>query len=333
MRFKSLAVAVVTAAALSGTAFAADLGVAKAPIAPPTPPAALGFDYAFGIGVMSDYVFRGVSQSDRKPSATGYAELQYKINPNIQLYARGQMWKVNQPSNPFAEVDLIPGMRLTFGDFAVDFGAQYYLYPSNKDRYWSDSATNTFLNPSFATLPAGARCPFPGGFCATTAKDPSYWELFVKPSYNITPELNVGATAYYAPNWLNYNTKALYTSATAKYTFGETGFAISGEWGYMNLHSLKGGTAYNPFFAAPVKLPKYTTWNVGGSYTWNQFTLDLRYHGSTLNKNGCYLASADPSGNAPGQTPSLRSNWCGHRFAASLNIDLVGSKDVGFLPK
>lgn len=331
MTFKSLAVA-IAATAFAGAAFAADLGPAAVK-APPPPPPALGFDYAFGIGLMSDNVYRGISQSAGQMSATGYAEAQYKINPMIQLYGRVQGWKVHQPTNPFAEIDLIPGVRFTFGDLTLDVGAQYYLYPNNKERFWSDSATNTFMNPTFATLPPGARCPTPGGFCATTARDPSYWEVFVKPSYNITSQLNVGGMVYYAPNWLNYNTKALYTSLTAKYTFGETGFAISGEWGYMNLHSLKGGTEFNPIFATPVKLPKYTTWNVGASYTWNQVTLDLRYFGSTLNKNGCYLASADPAGNVPGTVPTLRSNWCGHRFAASLNIDFVGSKDVGVLPK
>ncbi|MDF2119095.1 hypothetical protein PY365_26345 [Roseiarcaceae bacterium H3SJ34-1] len=325
MKFKSLALALAAATALSGAARAADL--AAAPAAAPAPAPVLGFDYAFGMALMSDYVFRGVSQSDRKPSATAYGELRYNATPDVQFYAKTQVWKVNQPQAPAAEVDLLGGVRLTFGDFSADIGGIYYLYPDNKNQYWTNGAT-TFLNPDFITLPGGARCPI-GPFCATTPKDSSYFEAYVMPSYNITSALNVGANFYYSNNWLNFGFDSLYSSAKAKYTFGETGFSVSGELGYMKLGSLKAGTELNagPF---PFKIPSYTTWNIGASYAWNQVTLDLRYSGATLSKNACYLVSADPSGNRPFQAPSAQSNWCGNRFMATLSVDFVGSKDVTF---
>lgn len=320
MKLKSFALALAAATALSGAARAADL--AAAPVAAPAPAPVLGFDYAFGAALMTDYVFRGVSQSKGRPSATGYGELRYNATPDVQLYAKAQVWKVNQPQNPAAEVDLLGGVRLTFGDFAADIGGIYYWYPNNNRQYFTNGAT-TLVNP---ILPLAAMCPI-GPFCATTPKDSSYFEAFVMPSYNVTPLLNVGANFYYSNNWLNFGIDSMYSSAKAKYTFGETGFAISGELGYMSLGSLKPFTLLNagPF---PFKVPSYTTWNVGASYTWNQVTLDLRYSGATLNKNSCYLVSADPSGNVPGTAPTASSGWCGNRFMATLSVDFVGSKDI-----
>ena len=329
MKFNSLALA-FAATTLSGAALAADLAVAPPPA--PAPPPVLGFDYAFGAAVQSDNVFRGISASDQRPSVNGYGELRYNINSDVQLYARAQAYKVNQPQNPLAEVDLLGGARVTFKDLTIDAGGLYYFYPNNRNQYFTDGTTS-FVNPSFLTLPPGARCPFPGGFCATTPRDSSYFEAFIKPSLNVTPSLNLGANFFYSPNWLRFGFRSLYSSATAKYTFGETGFSVSGEYGYLSLGSLRPGTILNPFGARPFRYSPYTTWNVGVSYAWDVFTLDVRYAGSTLNKNSCYVIGADPSGNRQGVTPTGISNWCGNRVYATLAVDFVGSKDIGVLKK
>ena len=56
------AVAALTLSA--GGALAADLPVKAVPVVAPPPPA---WDIAFGAAIASDYRFRGISQSDRKP--------------------------------------------------------------------------------------------------------------------------------------------------------------------------------------------------------------------------------------------------------------------------
>ena len=63
----SLAAVALTAS----SAFAADL-VTKAPKKSPEPTSC--FDVAFGGGLQSDYNFRGISQSDKGPSAYAYIE-------------------------------------------------------------------------------------------------------------------------------------------------------------------------------------------------------------------------------------------------------------------
>ena len=104
----------------------------------------------------------------------------------------------------------------------------------------------------------------------------------------------------------------------SKYTFGESGFSVSGELGRVLLGSLKPGTIFNAAGAAPFKYPDYTTWNAGVSYAYKVFTVDARYFGSSLNKSQCYAVSSDPAGNVTG-----RSNWCGNRFMLTLSADLT----------
>ncbi|MFX8262662.1 hypothetical protein ABTL46_22660, partial [Acinetobacter baumannii] len=70
---------------VTGSAFAADLHV-KALKAPP-PPAFDPWDIAFGGAIRSDYIFRGVTQSNHQPSVAAYFEPRYNINKDLQLYA------------------------------------------------------------------------------------------------------------------------------------------------------------------------------------------------------------------------------------------------------
>src|SRR5215469_5571691 len=69
----------VAAVALSASAaFGADLKLAKAPPPPPPPPSP--WDVAFGGAVMSDYMFRGITQSGHNPSVAAYTELRYNLS-------------------------------------------------------------------------------------------------------------------------------------------------------------------------------------------------------------------------------------------------------------
>ena len=66
-------------AASTATGLAADLKAAPAP-PPPSP-----WDFAFGSGIMSDYNFRGITQSAHKPSVAAYFEPRYNISKDLQL--------------------------------------------------------------------------------------------------------------------------------------------------------------------------------------------------------------------------------------------------------
>src|SRR5438874_5687564 len=80
---KKLTIAAVAAFALAtGSASAADLVTKAKPIVAPEPPA---WDLAFGSAIASDYLFRGVTQSNQKPSCAAYFESSYNSNKDNQL--------------------------------------------------------------------------------------------------------------------------------------------------------------------------------------------------------------------------------------------------------
>src|ERR1035437_8408881 len=82
---KKVVLSVVAALALSASpAFAADMPVKAAPAAPAARPSP--WDIAFGSALMSDLVFRGITQSNYKPSVAAYFEPRYNITKDIQLY-------------------------------------------------------------------------------------------------------------------------------------------------------------------------------------------------------------------------------------------------------
>ena len=79
--------AIVAAAVMTGApVLAADLKpVYKA--APPPPVAFNPWDVAVGGALMTDYNFRGISQSARSPAGTAYFEGRYKPIKDIEFYA------------------------------------------------------------------------------------------------------------------------------------------------------------------------------------------------------------------------------------------------------
>src|SRR5262245_4236865 len=141
---KKLVTSLVAAAGLLGatSAMAADLKL-KARPAPVSP-----WDIAFGAALMSDYNFRGISQSDRGPSTTAYVETRYNVNPSLQLYWGSQYWAVDLPTHPSCECDLYAGLRPTVGPLAFDFGFIYYWYPRERHVFSSleGGGTSSFVN-------------------------------------------------------------------------------------------------------------------------------------------------------------------------------------------
>src|SRR6266478_2352085 len=127
---KKLTIAAVAAFALAtGSASAADLVTKAKPIVAPEPPA---WDLAFGSAIASDYLFRGVTQSNHKPSVAVYFEPRYNINKDNQLYVGLGGASIDFPNRAEGEVDIYGGWRPTIGPVAFDFGAWYYWYPGGQ---------------------------------------------------------------------------------------------------------------------------------------------------------------------------------------------------------
>ena len=120
---KKSALALAALAPTSGSALAADLLNKKAPAAPVV---VSPWDYTVGGGLTSNYLFRGISQSNNGPSGNVNAELRYTIDPTWQLYvgtAASSIKLTNQATSPSVEIDAIGGVRATV--FA-GVGAAYF---------------------------------------------------------------------------------------------------------------------------------------------------------------------------------------------------------------
>jgi uncharacterized protein (TIGR02001 family) len=256
----------------------------------------------FGVRVQSDYIFRGISQSNRNPSPQSYFELQFLDN---LLYAGLATYKVDLVTRPTMEQDWTIGIRPKFGPFQFDFGLIYYNYPS--ERRFVDPFTLAIWSPANTDM----------------------LEFAGKVSWTYQEALTLGANVFHANNWLGTKAPGTYGSFTAKYTIPETllgvsGFALSGELGHYWL-----GTTSATL--GSVALPDYTYWNAGLSYTWKMLTFDLRYHDSDLSRRDCFTLTSDPRGIFTG---SGRSRWCGSAVVGTISVDLQASTLPGiFAPK
>src|SRR5262249_30822336 len=97
---KKFILTAVAAVALATPALAADMKV-KAPAAPEAPPNP--WDVAFGAGITSDYIFRGITQSNHKPSVAAYFEPRYNVTKDLQYYVGISSESISFPNRPAAQ--------------------------------------------------------------------------------------------------------------------------------------------------------------------------------------------------------------------------------------
>jgi len=326
---KKYVMSVVAAATLCGsTALAADMPV-KAPRPAPAPVSP--WDWAFGGALMSDYNFRGISQSNRGPSHTAYSELRYNATSNFQFYVASQYWAVTLPTNPTAEVDIFGGVRVTMDPLTFDFGGMYYWYPKERQH---------------AAVAGAPFPPYPNG--NVTLANTDFWEVYGKVNWDVVKDrFAVGAAAYYSPSWLNTGASGLFATVSAKVTLpafrlglgmvDEVGWYLSAEGGHywLGTTNFVAGVLVNPITGVGgVPLPDYSTWNAGIGFTWKVATLDLRYYDTNLSKANCNVLTADPNATfSPGNVTALNpggfgSKWCGAAFIAAFKVDVVASQHL-----
>jgi uncharacterized protein (TIGR02001 family) len=292
-----------------GVASAADLPMK----APPAPVAATPmWDVAFGGALMTDYNFRGISQSDRRPSLTAYIEPRYNWSSAVQLYVGVQGWATKLPTQPTGEFDLYGGIRITLGAFAFDLGALYYYYPGEVQQFFSDPTLTAVSSRDF-------------GFGIFTLRNTDFLEFYGKVTYTFNDYVAIGGQIYYSDNYLNTGASGTFLNGNVKLTAPSTwlptgiGGYVSGDVG----HYWFGDSAdsFNP----PVRLSNfdYTTWDAGVGFTYKIFTLDVRYYDTDLTKAECFGLTGDPRGLQNGQ-----SRWCGESIVAKLSFDMTLNANV-----
>jgi uncharacterized protein (TIGR02001 family) len=336
---KKMVLLATTLAMISGSALAADMAVkAKAPPPAPFDP----WDIAFGSAIMNDYIFRGVTQSNHKPSVAAYFEPRYNINKDTQLYIGLSGESISFPNHAAAEIDIYGGIRPTFGMFAFDFGLWGYLYPGGQCFGGvGPGATNSCA--AFGQgidFGLGNGLPINGNFIK---KNMSFYEGYAKVNVTLNDMFQIGANEYYSPNFMNLGAWGNYASITGKFTapsttFGSSGVGmyVSGEFGRQwlgtsdSFYGTTVATAFGGPFPRGIQEPSYNTWNIGVGFTYKVFTLDLRYSDTNLSKASCNAFTSDHTttnfnvANITAINPSgFGSNWCGATGIVKLSADLT----------
>jgi uncharacterized protein (TIGR02001 family) len=306
-----LIVAGVLAPSVAG---AADMAV-KAPAAAAAP--ASPWDLAVTAAIMSDYNFRGITQSAHKPSGQAGLEPRYNFTSSLQGYAGVSAENIDFPNEATVEVDFYGGIRPTFGKLALDFGVWEYYYPGGR----------CFNTPAFCGAAGATRLPNGN----VVKQNESFYEGYGKATYTLNDNINFGGSVWITPSVLNSGATGVYTAGTATLIAPAAwlpkgiGAYVSvdlGWWQFGTTDAFYGVAA----FPGGIPYPSYANWDAGLAFTWREFTLDLRYYQSSLSKGDCNALTSDQTATGVATTPINPfplpgSNWCGAAFIAKLSFD------------
>src|SRR5258706_5047589 len=276
---KKLACAVALALGCSTVSgLAADLDK-KMPVKAPAMAPMSPWDFAFGAALMSDYNFRGITQSNHKPSVAAYFEPRYNFNDSLQGYVGVAGESISVPNRAAAEIDFYAGLRPTFGKLALDFRFWEYWYPGG----------TCFNNLPFT----GADCTDNGALPINgnvIKADLSFWEVYGKATYTLNDQFSFGGSVFYSPSVLNSGADGTYIAGTAKYVLPTVlpngiGWFVSADVGHWFLGTSDSfyctpnaaGTAWGGVFSGGIPYKSSTNLDVGLAFTWKQFPLDLRH--------------------------------------------------------
>lgn len=199
------------------------------------------------VALTSDYMFRGISQTDNDPAVQGSLEYSYNtgfynITPYIGFW--GSNVDFDDGGNAHLELDTLFGFRGDLLDTGVSWnlGGIYYAYPG-------------------------------AGRLNGESSNYNYWEIPVQLSYSPIPDLvTVGASYYYSPDFFGATGHAHYINGNVKVT-PELPFAK--DWAKLALFA---GIGHQNIEHAK----DYTDWTLGGTVTVKGVDFTIAYTDTNL---------------------------------------------------
>ena len=88
--------------------------------------------FSANVGFVSEYFFRGLSQSDDTPALQGGLDYELPFNDSVSLYAGAWGSNVNF-AGATVEMDFYGGLSGSVGNFSWSAGGIYYYYPGAPD--------------------------------------------------------------------------------------------------------------------------------------------------------------------------------------------------------
>jgi uncharacterized protein (TIGR02001 family) len=221
------------------------------------------FTFSPNVGFTTDYIFRGVSQTARKPTGQGGFDVGYGIF-YAGLWASGLRLGELDNGRTWAniEVDLYAGIKPVLGPFTFDLGVIYYAYP-------------------------GSRTGTLGG---VPMEDLNYVEAKAGVSVSPWKDGTVGATVFYSPEYTNKTGKVTTVEGTFSQVlpgFGPVVPTFSALLGYQ-----KGSDVRYQGLVANGDT-NYMYWNAGVNFAlWEKASFDIRYWDTNISNIGNFCTGA-----------------------------------------
>lgn len=170
------------------------------------------------VALATDYVFRGISQTDSAPAVSGGFDYASGV-----FYAGA--WGSNVAFGSSMELDVYAGVTPTTGPIAWNLGVLGYFYPGADD-----------------------------------TADLDYFEAKIAPSFALTDSFTIGAAVFYSPEFTGDTGEGLYGEINGSLALSDA-LSITALYGNQEVDDLGG----------------YTTWALGGKYSYSGFGFGLMY--------------------------------------------------------
>lgn len=160
-------------------------------------------EFSGNVALTSDYVFRGVSQSDSEVAIQGGFDYANSFANGVGIYAGLWGSSIDFGLDGTTEVDVYAGIKPELGPVTLDFGVIGYLYP---------------------------------GLDADAAAEADYVEFKAGAGISPAENFSLGAALYYSPNFTftTGDDSGLYVEVNGGYTFNDY-FAVSAAVGNQSV--------------------------------------------------------------------------------------------------
>jgi uncharacterized protein (TIGR02001 family) len=146
-------------------------------LAAPVIPGVAHADLAFNVGAVTDYRYRGISQSRLKPAVQGGVDWSSESGFYLGAWASSIKWIKDGGGGANAEVDLYGGYKGEISDgLGFDVGVLSYQYPSN-DLDPSANTTELYGALSFGIFTAKYSHSVSNLFGFADSKNSSYFDV------------------------------------------------------------------------------------------------------------------------------------------------------------
>lgn len=253
MRKSLLLVAVLGTFAAPAAVLAADAAAEEA-TSPHT--------FSYNIGLYSQYIFRGLTQTGREPALQGGVDYSHSSGFYLGSWGSNVSWVKDggYKQDSSLEVDVYGGYKNTIGDTGItyDIGALQYLYPGSKE----------------------------SGLGATGVTDPNTTEIYGALGWNWITVKNsyvVSKGAFGVEDGRGSN----YVEANVLYPFADTGYSLIAHVGYQYFDGTSSAPANGENRIDNDKRYTYTDWKLGAVKTWaNGVNVGGYYTGTDAGDDG-----------------------------------------------